>query len=110
ARVARVCVSVLCDLWVQGWTFRTDGGLVLAKPPEANGASLELEKARLRAAHLHARNAQLRKPAIRDFVLRMERRRPGPNGWTSIFSLMRDGRELAAKLRAAADQTPGAVR
>src|SRR5438128_12340029 len=66
-QVVRVCVSVLCDLWVQGWTFRADGGLVLAKPPEANGVSPELEKARLRAAHLHARNAQLRKPAIREF-------------------------------------------
>src|SRR5205814_1402950 len=81
AQVARVCVSVLCDLWAQGWTFRAERGLVLAKPREANGASPELEKARLRAAHLHARDAQLRKPAIRDFVRSMEQRRLGPNSW-----------------------------
>ncbi len=110
AQVARVCVSVLCDLWAQGWTFRAEGGSVLARPPEANGVSPELEKARLRAAHLHARDAQLRKLAVRDFVRGMERRRLGPNGWASIFSLMRDGRELAAKLRDAAAEPPGELR
>jgi hypothetical protein len=35
----------------------------------------------------------------------MEQRRLGPKGWVSIFSLMRDGRELAHKLRAAAEET-----
>src|SRR2546428_1846428 len=37
----------------------------------------------------------------------MEQRRLGPNGWVSIFSLMRDGRELRPKLQAAsAEQQP----
>jgi hypothetical protein len=109
AQAARVSLSVLYDLWAQGWTFRAEGGVV-AKPPEVNRASPDLEKARLRAAHLHARDGQLRKPPIRDFVLGMERRRLGPNGWTSIFSLMRDGPEFAAKLRAAAAQSTGEPR
>ncbi|QNI32091.1 DUF4338 domain-containing protein [Alloacidobacterium dinghuense] len=30
----------------------------------------------------------------------MERKRLGPHGWTSVFSLMRDGKELAAAIRA----------
>jgi len=108
--IARVGISVLCDLWAQGWTFRVPDGQVLAKPPQTSFGSLDLEKARLRAAHLHARNAQLLKPAVRDFVLGMERRRLGPNGWTSVFSLMRDGRDLATKLRASAGEPRGPSR
>jgi hypothetical protein len=32
----------------------------------------------------------------------MERQRLGPNGWASIFSVLRDGRQFASQLRAAA--------
>lgn len=35
----------------------------------------------------------------------MERRRLGPNGWVSIFSLMRDGRELARELEVSANES-----
>jgi len=108
--IARIYVSVLCDLWGQGWTFRTEGSSILAKPPETNGRSPELEKIRLRAAHLHARDSQLSRPPIREFIRGMERRRLGPRGWVSIFSVMRDGRELASKLRAAVAEPPGESR
>src|SRR5438552_2726604 len=40
----------------------------------------------------------------------MERQRLGPNGWVSIFSVMRDGRELADKLRIAALLPEGPAR
>ena len=53
-----------------------------------------------------ARNEQLREPAVRVFVKSMEARRLGPTGWCSIFSLMRDGRELADNLRRASDGIP----
>jgi hypothetical protein len=38
---------------------------------------------------------------VRQFVAEMERPRLGRHGWVSIFSLMRDGRELAGRLREA---------
>jgi len=47
------------------------------------------------------RDAQLRTPAVRVFVKGMEQRRLSKQGWTSVFSVMRYGRELAQKLREA---------
>ncbi len=44
---------------------------------------------------------QLSQRATSSFIKDMERQRLGPGGWHSIFSLMRDGRDLADKLRAA---------
>jgi hypothetical protein len=49
------------------------------------------------------RNAQLRDPAVVDFIQSIERRRLTKKGWHSIFSVMRDGGELAPSLRALAD-------
>ncbi len=96
----RVLVAVLCDLKSKGWRFRCREGVCSICEPEDIGGSLLEQKERVRASLLVERDAQLRSPAVRDFVKSMEQRRIGPHDWISIFSLMRDGRELAEKLRA----------
>ena len=99
---ARVFTSVLCDLVNQGWQLRAGDDGLLLRQPASQSDDISVEKARVRAALLLERDGQLREPATRTFVRGMEARRLGPNGWTSVFSLMRDGAELAGTLRAAA--------
>ncbi len=103
------CVNVFCDFRAQGWHFRTTSRRILAAAP-SNGGGVAEEKARVRVAHLVERNAQLRQPSVQRFVAEMERRRLHRGSWHSIFSLMRDGRELATKLAAGAQLPEGAAR
>lgn len=103
------CVNVFCDFRAQGWRFRTTSRRILAAAP-SNGGGVAEEKARVRVAHLVERNAQLRQPSVQRFVVEMERRRLHRGAWHSIFSLMRDGRELASKLAAGAELPDGAAR
>jgi hypothetical protein len=98
-QTVRVCISVLCDLRLQGWSFRLASSRVEGIPPTAILDSSHLEKQRIRQAHLFERNAQLQIPSVREFIRRMERQQLGPNGWVSIFSLMRDGEELSSSLK-----------
>lgn len=95
-------VNVLCDLRAQGWTLRCTRRQVLALPP-TNGRDAVDEKARVRAAHIIDRDAQLRQPAVHTFITEMERPRLYNGAWHSIFSVMRDGRELVAKLVCASE-------
>ena len=97
----RVCISVFYDLRVQGWAFHVEAQQIWGSLPESHPESPLLEKRRIREAHLFERDCQLRIPAVREFVRGMERQHIGPNGWGSIFSLLRDGRELGDKLREA---------
>ena len=101
AQVLRVCISVLCDLRAQGWAFKVDKTGISLQHPREDTRSPKKEKARVRDGHLVERDSQLRQSATRRFVRDMEKRRLTKHSWSSIFSLMRDGRELAEKLRAA---------
>jgi hypothetical protein len=93
----RVALSVLTDLRAQKWTFRNRGDAVkLIRPPREPA---QIDREVTREAHGVERDAQFASAAIRDFVQQLERRRRHKNGWVSIFSLMRDGRELAEALR-----------
>jgi len=94
-----LAVHVLCDLACQGWSLRQDGNTVAIAMP-GKSADREEDRERVRRALSLARLEQLAKPSVRAFIKRMETRRPGPKGWTSVFSLMRDGRELADALEA----------
>ena len=94
------CVNVLCDLRAQGWTLRLTPRKILALAP-TNGVDAIEERARVRAAHLIERDAQLRQPSVRRFIAEMECRRLHNGEWHSIFSLMCDGRDLAQRLSAA---------
>jgi hypothetical protein len=89
-------LSVLIDLVAQGWSIReTTPEVVLEFESEA---TQEAEKERIRRAHLMDRDSQVREPSVIAFIRGMEKRRLTPNGWHSVLSLMRDGRELATKL------------
>lgn len=97
------CLHVVCDLCAQGWALRVDSDGIAARPPRRGAATVSEDKARVRAAHLVERDAQLDQAPVRRFLAQMERRRLHNGAWHSVFSLMRDGRELAAALRAAND-------
>jgi hypothetical protein len=91
---------VLADLATQGWTIRVRGERVEVKPPDPVADPLA-EKARIRRQELVKRNAQLRRPSVQRFLGWMERQRLHDGRYVSIYSLMRDGRELANGLRTA---------
>jgi hypothetical protein len=93
---------VILDLVAQGWSLQVKSGQVFVRSPlKLNGTPTD-EKDRIRRGHLLERDSQLGKKSVADFVKGMERRRLTKTGWHSIFSVMRDGRELADKLKRAA--------
>jgi hypothetical protein len=106
----RVIISALCDLYSKGWRFYlTSVGAFAKQPAKIHGEPIA-EKERVRAALAYERDGQLRNDSTAAFIRTMERRRPGPIGWCSIFSLMRDGRHLAAALRECAAEPRGETR
>jgi hypothetical protein len=110
SQALRVAFTMLADLQQQGWTIRVSQSGIWGQRPQTHTCSPEAEKNRLRTSHLHERNNQLRQPATREFIRKMERPRLTEKGWMSIFSLMRDGREFADRLRHAvtssSDESP----
>jgi Domain of unknown function (DUF4338) len=97
--------SVIVDVAAQGWGISvTRNGIQLSSPRVAGIAPDELKR-RVREGHVLERDAQLREPSVRGFIKTMEQRRLGPAGWVSVFSLMRDGRELARQLKVAARES-----
>ena len=98
----RAALSILADLARQRWSIRVaDNGAVEVKRPEEELVDPNREKVRVREQELVKRNEQLRGLTVRKFVKRMERSVFHRNQPVSIFSLFRDGRELAASLRKA---------
>jgi hypothetical protein len=91
--------SVLLDLLGAGWKIRVVAGKVEIAPPCENAKDPSELKAAVRRSHQFEREDQLTQPSVRDFVRGMERRQLTTKGWHSIYSLMRDGSELAYSLR-----------
>lgn len=105
-------LSVLTDLARQRWLVRvTDAGEVEVQRPAGERLDPRREKARIRSQELVKRNEQLREPATRKFIESVVSRR---GRQLSIYSLLRDGRELAASLRdiraLAPEDRPAALR
>lgn len=92
-QVLRVILAVLVDLTSQGWDIATRGSRICVARPETT------DREQVRASHAIGREQQLRLPSVRSFIRRMEKRQLTLHGSTSVFSLMRDGRELAEALR-----------
>ena len=98
----RAALCILIDLAKQRWSLRvTAEGTVEVKRPGPERIDPRREKARIRAQELVKRDEQLREPATRRFVQRMERSVISGNQPVSVFSLFRDGLELADSLRSA---------
>lgn len=93
--------SVALDLAGQSWHLKVEGRNVHVQSPSPAQGSAAEEKDRVRRGHLIERDIQLSQRATDEFIKDMERQRLGSSGWCSIFSLMRDGRDLADKLKAA---------
>lgn len=91
-------INVLHDLSQQGWQVTVlNGGNVAVASPDYESDPVA-EKARVRRQELLRRDEQLSSPSVKRFVRDMEMPREFRGQLVSIFSLMRDGRELAAKL------------
>lgn len=91
-------LNVLADLVAQGWCLRVRGGSLSVRPPTVEADPIA-EKERVRRQELLKRDEQLATPSVRRFIERMERPRECGGKFVSIFSLMRDGAELAESLR-----------
>lgn len=92
-------LSVVIDLVAQGWVIeKVDSAITLSLNKSGDHAT---EKERIRKAHLLDRDAQLGEASVALFIKGMEKRRLTPTGWHSIFSLMRDGEDLARQLQTA---------
>lgn len=90
--------SVILDLLYQGWKLNIVGSRAQIYSPFTE-TEPHATKEIVRNGHLLGRDAQLKESSVVEFVTSMERRRLTANGWHSIFSLMREGRELAENLR-----------
>ena len=94
-------LCVLTDLARQRWSIRINkSGDLEVKRPEGDRLDPMRVKARIRAQELVKRDEQLREPAARRFVKEMEKTTIHNGHLVSIYSVFRDGRELAESLRA----------
>lgn len=91
-------VHVVTDLVAQGWEVRSKGGSAEVRRPSRGDRGPLEEKNRVRLQLLAERDAQLRQPAVRRFIERLEWPRVVGGRTVSVFNLMRDGRDLASRL------------
>ena len=97
----RAALCVLTDLARQRWSMRiNENGDPEVQRPRGNHLDPRQTKARIRSQELVKRDEQLRKSSARRFITRMERKSVHNGHFVSIFSVFRDGRELAKSLRA----------
>jgi len=97
--------SVIADLIDQGWLIKVNRKeRILAHRPSDDDEEVRVHK---RRRYQVARDAQLRQPATRAFIERMERGVLTSTGRHSIFSLMRDGRHLQFEINGALSGTSG---
>ena len=98
----RAALYLLTDLGRQRWSIRVnEDGEVEVRRPEGDGLDPMSRKARIREQELVKRDEQLREPSARRFIRGMEKTSVHNGRLVSIFSLIRDGRELAESLRSA---------
>ncbi len=102
-------VYVLQDLADQGWVIRVGPDQVVTVVPPGAEPDSATEKHRVRRQELIKRDEQLSTPSVRRFVMQMERPREFGGRFVSIFSLMRDGSELAVLLRDSNQQSSDAL-
>lgn len=93
---ANALINVFADLAQQGWVIDWRDGRYIGINDVPSDP--EHERAFKRSRFVVRRDEQLRKSSTRTFITGMERGKRFNGKVVSIFSLMRDGRELAEKL------------
>jgi hypothetical protein len=91
---------VLADLARQGWSIKVAPGGARVRSPEPT-TDRDVEKVRVRQQESVKRDQQLRTLPVARFIQSMERRRVYEGEAVSIFSLMRNGKQLADGLKEA---------
>lgn len=92
--------SVILDLIAQGWKLKVNEPKIFVYPPAFENETKDATKEIIRNTHLLGRDIQLNEKSVQEFIKGMQRRRLTlKGGWHSIYSLMRDGEDLAEKLR-----------
>jgi hypothetical protein len=104
AQILRAASLVLGDLARQGWQVKPAKRGARVRPPDPT-TDREVEKIRVRAQESVKRDQQLRTPSVTKFIQSMERRRLHDGEGVSIFSLMRDGQDLAKGLQKARNRS-----
>jgi hypothetical protein len=99
AASTKAAYSVVADLINQGWDLSCRPNEVLVRAPVVNGDP-DAERERVRKQELLKRDEHLRRSSVRRFIERMETQRRHGDQQVSVFSLMRDGHDLVASLRA----------
>jgi len=96
---------VVADLVDQGWVLTLNGKeRLLALRPSTPVYAVRTDK---RRRYQITRDAQLRQPSTRAFIQRMERGLLNSAGRHSIYSLMRDGRQLHSDIEVALSGASG---
>jgi hypothetical protein len=91
-------IKVLSDLSKMGWGIRVTKSTIQISRPVAPSTVDDDSRDYIRRQHHGQRDDQLRQPSVREFIRGLEARRPNGAQLVSIFSLMRDGAELADQL------------
>ena len=95
---------ILADLARQGWVIEVDNNVVLVTQKNEDGLSVQDQKNRIREQELIKRDEQLAIPSVRRFIQNMESSKLHADQFVSVFSLMRDGQELAEALKSHRDR------
>lgn len=98
AQLHRLIASALCDLRLQGWDMRVHRSQPQLRRPQ-DSADRDEQKGLVRAALQVERDRQVRSKPTQRFLKSMETRRLRGSNWISVYSIMRDGADLAAQLR-----------
>lgn len=91
--------SVILDLVAQGWKIKVCEPKIFVYPPAFENETKDATKEIIRNTHLLGRDIQLNEKSVKEFIKGMQRPRLTLKGWRSIYSLMRDGEDLAGRLR-----------
>lgn len=92
-------ITALADLIKLGWAIRVSKTAIEISRPDMDSAVNDAAREFIRRQHHGQRDEQLRQPSVREFIRSIEARRPFGNQLVSIFSLMRDGAQLAEVLK-----------
>ena len=98
-------LSVVADLFEQGWTIHDADALVFEPPGNIlrPGEAYNDIKDRLRAYLKSGQERQLNEKSVQQFIARMFREVTRPEGKHSIASLIDDGKELAEIIKKASE-------